>query len=523
MQIIDTATLTETSTRELSPDAVSNIYCGLDCAVTYEIRDTLKAQIETDLPCVQETYRNALAKQAPIMEMSMRGFLVDEGNRQISLRRMEADLASLEEGFNFILKEGLNHVMNWRSPMQLKAFFYNTLGLKPVKARNAQGEFTPTINREALEKLSVNFYAELFCNYILAMRDLAKQIGFLKTEIDEDNRIRCSFNIAGTNTGRLSSSMNEFGTGTNLQNVSRNLRFPFIADPKKIIVNVDLEQADSRNVGAIIWNLFVEDEGEERAGAYLDACESGDLHTTVARMAWPELKWSADRKEWRATADQLAYRDDSYRQLAKKLGHGTNYLGQPRTMARHTKTETRLIEEFQARYFAAFPLIKRWHQWIVEQVTTYGFITTQFGRRRYFFDRADAASTHREATAYEPQSMTAHEIDMGYLNLWRNMPEAELLVQVHDSITLQVPYANLIDRMPRLLDLMRVELELKKSRLFTVPLDAKVGWNWGDVEYSDGKDGTPKRPIRNLHGLDKWKFNETRVPPSYKLRLRDYL
>ena len=523
MQIIDTASLTETSTAELSPDAVSNIYCGLDCAVTMEIRNVLRAQIETDTPNVLETYRNALAKQAPVMEMSMRGFHVDEHNRQQSLREMSAQLARLEEDFAFILKEGLNHVMNWRSPLQLKAFFYTTLGLKPVRARNSQGEFTPTINRDALEKLSVNFYAELFCNYILAMRDLAKQIGFLKTEIDEDQRIRCSFNIAGTNTGRLASSMNEFGTGTNLQNVSRQLRFPFVADPKKILVNVDLEQADARNVGAIIWNIFVDEHGKEKAGAYLDACESGDLHTTVCRMAWPELSWPENPKEWRAIADQPAYRDDSYRQLAKKLGHGTNYLGQPKTMARHTKTDVKLIEEFQARYFTAYPLILEWHKWIVRQVTEFGYITTQFGRRRYFFDRADAAATHREATAYEPQSMTAHEIDMGFLNLWRHMPEAELLVQVHDSITLQIPNNNLNERIPRILELLRVDLPLKQGRLFTVPLDAKVGWNWGDVEYSDGKDGSPKRPIKNLYGLDKWKFNETRLPPSYKVRLRDYL
>lgn len=523
MQIIDTAQLTEESTRSLLPDAVSNIYCGLDCAVTFEIFDQLRGQIETDDPCVGETYRTALAKQAPVMDMAMRGFAVNEANRQQSLRAMTAELLELETRFNTILKEGLNHVMNWRSPVQLKQFFYNTLRLTPVKARNSQGEYTATINRDALEKLSVNLYASLFCNYILAMRDLAKQIGFLKTEIDPDQRIRCSFNIAGTNTGRLASSMNEFGTGTNLQNVSRNLRFPFEADPKKILVNVDLEQADARNVGAIIWNLFVDDYGPEQAGAYLDACESGDLHTTVCRMAWPELSWSADPKEWRATANQVGYRDMSYRDLAKRLGHGTNYLGQPRTMARHTKTETRLIEEFQVRYFKAFPLIPEWHKWIVAQVRDFGYITTQFGRRRYFFGRADDASTHREATAYEPQSMTAHEIDMGYLNLWREMPEAELLVQVHDSITFQLPYRKLDELLPRAMKLLEVPLMLKQDRLFLVPLDAKVGWNWGDVEYSNGKDGSPKRPIGNIYGLDKWKQSEQRLPPNPKRRLSDYL
>lgn len=192
-------------------------------------------------------------------------------------------------------------------------------------------------------------------------------------------------------------------------------------------------------------------------------------------------------------------------------------------MARHTKTETRLIEEFQVRYFKAFPLIPEWHKWIVAQVRDFGYITTQFGRRRYFFGRADDASTHREATAYEPQSMTAHEIDMGYLNLWREMPEAELLVQVHDSITFQLPYRKLDELLPRAMKLLEVPLMLKQDRLFLVPLDAKVGWNWGDVEYSNGKDGSPKRPIGNIYGLDKWKQSEQRLPPNPKRRLSDYL
>jgi len=60
--------------------------------------------------------------------------------------------------------------------------------------------------------------------------DLQKKIDILKTEIDKDGRIRTSYNIAGTNTGRLSSSFSEFGTGTNLQNIEESLRSMFVAD-----------------------------------------------------------------------------------------------------------------------------------------------------------------------------------------------------------------------------------------------------------------------------------------------------
>jgi DNA polymerase-1 len=512
MKIINTALLDEQPV--INSDEASWVYNGLDCAVTYEIRDELKRQLALEPECVQLTYANALAKQAPVMEMSMRGFRIDEAARQTALRALTVDLLHLQKNFDRLLAGAFNTTLNWRSPLQLKNFFYGTLGLKPVRGRNSKGEYSATTGRAALEKLSEHFFAKVFCNYILAMRDLGKQIGFLKTEIDPDGRMRSSFNIAGTNSGRLASRMNEFGTGTNVQNVSRQLRYPFIADPKMIIVNVDLKQADTRNVGAIIWETFSDDP---RAGDYLDACESGDLHTTVCRMAWPDLAWPDDRAGWRAIADQNAYREMSYRDLAKRLGHGTNYLGTPRTMAHHTKTEQKLIEEFQERYFAAFPLIKKWHEDVAEQLQFSGSLTTLFGRRRFFFGRPSEDTTIREAVAYAPQSMTAEEIDRGYTQLWRACPDTQLLVQVHDSITFQAPYATIKDRLPVYLETLKVPLQLSRGRTFLVPLDAKVGWNWGDIEYKNNM------PSGNLNGLDKWKTFNNRLPPNPKRRLSDFL
>lgn len=514
MKIIDTSLLDELPV--INSDEASWVYNGLDCAVTYEIRDELKRQLADEPDYVQLTYANALAKQAPVMEMSMRGFRVDEAARQKAIRELTTDLVFLNKNFDRLLAGAFDGLtLNWRSPLQLKNFFYGTLKLKPVRARNSKGEYAATTGRAALEKLSENFYAMVFCNYILAMRDLGKQIGFLKTEIDPDGRMRCSFNIAGTNTGRLASRMNEFGTGTNMQNVNRQLRYPFIADPRKVIINVDLEQADARNVGAIIWETFPD---SPQRGDYLDACESGDLHTRVCRMAWPDIGWPDDPALWRGIADQKAYRDMSYRDLAKRLGHGTNYLGTPRTMARHTKTDVKLIEDFQDRYFAAFPLIKRWHEFTSEQLQSYGFLVTLFGRRRFFFGRAAEDTTLREAIAYAPQSMTAEQIDRGYTQLWRKHKEVELLVQVHDSITFQVPLATAAERIPTYLETLRVPLILSGGREFCVPLDAKAGWNWGDVEYNKNK-----QPVGNLNGLDKWKLLAKRNPPNPRQRLSDFL
>jgi DNA polymerase I-like protein with 3'-5' exonuclease and polymerase domains len=378
----------------------------------------------------------------------------------------------------------------------------------------------PTVGREALEKMQDYWLAEPLCRHILALRDTDKKRMFLETELDPDGRIRTSYNIGGTNTGRLSSSLSAFSTGGNLQNVDRELRYVVVADPGMKLANLDLEQADARNVGATCWNLFVDEYGPEYAGAYLDACEGGDLHTTVCKMVWHDLPWTGDRKLDRALADTIAYRALSYRDLSKKLGHGTNYIGTPPTMAKHTKVATQTIGEFQSRYFSAFPAIRGWHNWVIAELKRSACITSLLGRKRQFFGRPDDGETIRAAVAYDPQSSTADEIDRGIIRLWR-AKRVQLLAQVHDSVLIQYPQEQEDEIVPWAIETLRETIMLKKGREFTVPVDAKVGWNWGDVEYN--KDGSVKK---NQFGIAKWTGHDKRVFRAEEqkgMSLLDYL
>lgn len=512
----DTSRLDEGVMKELSSDEASWIYNGLDCCVTAEVYNELSEEINSQSTPqeVRDTYNFALRKLAPIIEASLRGTRIDEGERQRTLKQLQEKLDGLDRKFQRLCRGVFDTEINWRSPLQLKTMFYGSLGLKERRKRNAKGQYVPTVNEEALEHFKVYLHAQPFARFILAMRELSKAIGFLKTEIDPDGRMRTSYNIAGTNTGRLSSRMSDFGTGTNVQNVDRSLRKPFVADPGFYLVNIDLEQADARNVGAILWNLFLESDGPEYAGAYLDACESGDLHTKVCEMAWPNLEWPEDPGRWKEFCDGIIlFGQDSYRQVAKKLGHGTNYYGTPRTMAMHTKSPTYIIEGFQRNYFAAFPAIPAWHNWIIAELKRSSTLYNLFGRRRIFFGRAEDADTHRKAIAYAPQSSTGEEIDRGWYQVWSHFgKEVQFLNQVHDSLLLQVPRTEAADLIPEILKVMQVDLELKGGRIFTVPLEAKTGWNWGDFN-----------PKENPYGLKKWKGAEDRDPPSPRQRLKDYL
>lgn len=332
MLILDTTTLDERADK-LSNSEIYWTYNALDCCVTYDVFNVIEPQLDE---ITRETYRVSMATLGPILEMMLEGLSVNLSRRDEVRKHYETQLEKLERGFVRLCVEGLGLPperkkrvgrsaipVSWSSPEDVKFLFHTVLGIPEKKRRKkGQDEAKVTSDRATLEGFRSYFHAEPFVNFILALRDCAKAIGFLKTPLDPDSKIRCSFNVAGTDTGRLSSSFSDTGTGTNLQNVTGKLKDIFWAEPGQVLLDVDLEQGDSRGVGAIAWNWFVESHGEAFAGSYLDACESGDLHTTVTRMAWQDLAWGDDPKGWKAVAKQLAYRDLSYRDLSKKLGHG---------------------------------------------------------------------------------------------------------------------------------------------------------------------------------------------------------
>lgn len=442
-------------------------YNGLDCCVTLEVLNAIEPQLD---PVTQRTYDFSRALQGPVLEMSMRGLLVDRLRRDQVLEQLRSLMKRIEDQLDLIVKDGIGEPkLNWRSPKQLSVLFYEILNLSPVYKRSSTtGHMAKTTDRSALEKLSDYFIAEPLCNRLMLLKDLDKQRQFLETPIDSDGRMRTNFNIAGTRTGRLASAMSDFGTGGNLQNVDAALRSIFIADPGMMFAEFDLEQADARNVGAICWNLFHKSHGPTWAGAYLDACESGDLHSAVAKMVWPNEEPLS-----------VFHRGDTRRQACKKLGHASNYMVTPKTAATQTKIPIGLIKDFQDLYFKKFPCILSWHQAVARQLRQPGYLTSLMGRRRGFFGRSDSDDTLREAVAYDPQSATADEIDTGIIKLFR-ANRVQLLLQVHDSVLIQFPREQVDEIVPWVRETLKVPIELAAGRHYCVPVGAKVGGNWGD-------------------------------------------
>jgi len=612
------------ATHELTPETLSahqhQIYNALDVCVTLEcFQEINRLQGNAPLPVV---YDFARAMQAPALDMMLRGFKIDRMACEAGKADLRAKLARIETILNRYANAVWDKSLNPRSTKQLLDFFYSAMKLPEVTIYK-KGVPKRSMDREVLEKLQAHFYAQPIIEAILAYRDNAKRLEVLETEIDPDGRMRTSYNIVGTETGRWSSSTSALGSGSNMQNLSPDLRSIFVADPGFKICGIDLEQAESREVGWRCGILFDD-------WSYLDACESGDLHTAVCQIAWPELPWTGDLRKDKALAEEKFYRHLSRRDLAKKLGHGcltadhevltpsgwvpitskpeyilqwsedhsefapvsnwidkewtgdlhtwegqslsvcmtadhrvyyttdqtirtgaaeripesakiplgegqfasmrsvtrkvehatarvlcptvpsgafyirrnglisvtgnSNYYGQPSTMAKHAKIETKIAKQFQDIYFGRFVGIPKWHHWVAEQLQTTQRIVTPFGRERYFFGRPRDDATLREAIAYDPQSSTGDRLNLGLYRIWRDLsPRVQLLAQVHDAVYFQ--YREDDDEaeiVTKALALLSTKLTAPNGRVFDVPGEAKVGFNWGNFHPTKNPDGLAK-------------------------------
>lgn len=470
MRIVDTNTVLPS---DLSKWEADQVYNGLDIVITAEVLDALLPQLDD---YTSQTYSFSRQLQGPALEMRLRGVLVDQARKAKVIDDYFAKIEHLSANLERIVFEGvgLPH-FNWRSNADLHTLFYDRLQIPPIKRGGR-----PTVNRDALEKMEQYLIARQIVRHITTMRDLGKKIAMLKTSIDPDGRMRTSYNIAGTSTGRFSSSYSEFGTGGNLQNVEESLRSIFIADPGMKFAKFDAKSGESFVVGAIEWNLF-------RDGLYLDACETGDPHTAVARICWPDLPWTGDLKRDKDIAEQPYYRHYTYRFMCKKLGHGSNYGGKAATLSTQAKLPLTVVEQFQPKYFRAFPAHQQWQAHVDSTLRRTGTLISLTNRKRQFWGRRNDESVLREAIAYDPQCSLADIVNSAMLNIWSRR-DAIVMFQDHDAITIMYPEPDEDRIIPLIQEQLKYPIQLKNNRTLLIPYDCKVGWNKGDYskENLDG-------------------------------------
>jgi len=457
------------------------VYNGLDCVITRQVFSALRKQLDDETQHIYDFERDL---QRVALGINLRGIRIDRVAKMQKRIDYENKLEPLYEQFHQITNALCGRKVNINSPIQMQHLFYTTLKCKVVRSA-ATGK--PTVDEKALSSFAKGGgFVGLIARYALELRRISKVISTLSSEYDSDGRMRENINIGGTETGRWSSSKPLNGKGMSGQNITEDLREMFIADAGKVFVYVDLDQAESRVVGLASYR----DDGRDN---YLKACESGDIHTSVCRMAWSELEWSDDVKEARCIAEATPISKGSrfsYRDIAKRLGHGTNYLGTPAGMSYALKVPKPIIEDFQRRYFLAFPDLKSWHNTVAYKLQTQRYLTTMLSRKRHFFGRPYEKETIKEAVAYEPQSVVGDVTNIALLRLVR----AGVVVckNLHDGALMSCRVDEVDSTINKVREAFDIELKVVddngNSRSLVIPIELKVGYNWG-VQTDTNKNG----------------------------------
>lgn len=497
------------------------LYNAKDTIATLRLWRKIEAKLQSN-PAAQTTYQIAQALQAPLLYAMFRGVLVDQAQASSLRTQFQEECKHLEWALDRITRKLKMGCINMASSHQLRWLFACLNANLPAPS-NYKTKAKTSVDAGALEKVRI---AEPdlapIIDIVLAWRDRAKMNAVLNPSLlSKDGRMHTFYKVFGTDTGRLASSQDMFSfkrkkirSGMNMQNIKRDedeskvghasIRSMFIADPGMKFANIDLDRADS-------WIVALEVFAATGNRKYLDACASFDLHTYVSRLVWPDLAWTGNPEMDIEIAEGFFYRQYDYRFMSKKLQHGSNYLGKARTLAIQMKIPTALAEAGQHAYFKAFPAIRKWQHLKARELQTEGVLTNILGRRRTFHGRLDSDQTLRKAIAFLGQSGTAEVINRALLRLWAiqvQMPDLglEFLAQVHDSILFQYPADLEQEALETALKVMSIPITVTAPNGQTVtasiPLGAKVGWNWanhsasnpdGLVKFKPGKTDDRKR------------------------------
>lgn len=348
---------------------------------------------------------------------------------------------------------------NINSPKQLGLILFEKLGL-PHGKKTKTGWST---NADVLDKLKGE--SPLVAS-VLEYRQLTKlkstyADGLLKA-IDPDGRIRTSFQMTVTATGRLSS------TEPNLQNIptrtdlGSEIRKMFVPAQGCVLVDADYSQIELRLLAHIAGDTAMQE-------AFLSG---QDVHTKTASQVFhvaPEDVTSEMRRSAKAVNFGIVYGISAF-SLSQDIG-----------------VSVAEAKRYMEAYFKTFPGVRSYMDRVVEEAKETGFVETILHRRR---DLPELTSSNHNLRAFGErvalnmpiQGTAADVMKLAMVAVWKRLraekPDAHLVLQVHDELIVECPEAEAAE-VSRL-----VEEEMEKVVTLSVPLLAEAHWgtNWLDAK-----------------------------------------
>ncbi|MCL1599600.1 MAG: DNA polymerase I [Actinomycetia bacterium] len=332
-----------------------------------------------------------------------------------------AGLALRIDALRTAICEHAGHDFNINSTQQLRVVLFDELGL-PVIKKTPKG--VPSTDASVLEKLADQ---HAIVADLLTFRELDKlrstYVEALLKLVDEDGRIRGRIVQTGAATGRLSMEQ------PNLQNIparseeGRAIRKAFVADPGCSFLVADYSQIELR----ILAHM-------SRDRGMIEAFENNiDVHSATAA---------------RVNGVVLEDVTDEMRRTSKMINFGLLYGMEAYGLAQRLDISRDQAQSYIDAYFRRFPEVREYMAGIVEQARNTGYTTTILGRRRYLPELNSQSARDRQmgermALNAPIQGSAADIIKKAMIELdtalRRSASQAQILLQIHDELVLEVP------------------------------------------------------------------------------------
>lgn len=446
-----------------------------DILYTREVVEVLLDVMGNQVPKLQEFYNFQQNDIAPALARVMnRGIRIDIAKKDELHKQLTKLLAEVEDKLAYLIGEPFNP----KSLPQIKAVFKDLLGIKPVIDKKSKTEsFSSQYMLQYLEQYPM--YAPLI-TLILEYRSIGVFLRtFVSAKVDEDSRMRTSYNVAGTKTYRLSSRKNPFGNGANLANIPSKGKIDLKFSLATIEPTDEPESDDSFVLGEYegitklpnCKEFFIPDEGY----TFFNADYSG---ADAMIVAWDsECSWlqnfflTSKEKLYVYMAREYLQRDintsDPWYKKFKQFAHLTNYGGMEAKAAASSGMSLEDAKRIRQWYFKLCPEIPAWHRRIASQVQSKGYIENIFGARGYFINK-DCPTLLNQAYSFIPQSSIAVLVNKGLVNIDQKEKDIQVLLQVHDALAGQFKSTD-SNAPARIVKHMSVELPYKKP--LVIPVD----------------------------------------------------
>jgi len=301
-------------------------------------------------------------------------------------------------------------------------------------------------------------------------------------QIDRNGRVYTSYGFVST--WRLNSTESHFGGGGNLQNIPKRteegkmIRKLFVPDEGKILLSVDLSQAEARVVAWEANNIPLIE-------AFLTP--EKDVHWENAKRIFG-LPSKLEYEPTNFFINSLTKEEHThyeYRNIGKTIKHATNYGMGPLMLQTILAREGFIFpfavcKKFLQQTVATDPAGEEWKRGIREKIKGSRMLISSFGRKRYFMGRM-GDSLFRAAYAFSPQNTVGELTQVGTREVWKTIPEVDCLMNVHDELIVQLDAKDLQTVIPKVRKCFSVPLVINGRELI-IPCEFKSGPSWGDMQ-----------------------------------------